>query len=69
MAQKLILRICYLYPDLMDTYGDIGNIIALKKRCATRNIKVEIVNKSLNDKIEKDKFIVGKRKYEIQSHR
>ena len=56
MAQKLILRICYLYPDLMDTYGDIGNIIALKKRCATRNIKVEIVNKSLNDKIEKDKF-------------
>jgi hypothetical protein len=37
---KLIIG--WLYPDLMSTYGDRGNIICLEKRCAWRNIKVEI---------------------------
>lgn len=38
------LKIGWLYPDLMSTYGDRGNIIVLKKRCEWRNINVEIVN-------------------------
>lgn len=36
------LRIGWLYPDLMSTYGDRGNIIALTRRCEWRSIDVEI---------------------------
>ncbi|MEX2007615.1 MAG: glutamine amidotransferase [Candidatus Levyibacteriota bacterium] len=38
--QSLIIG--WLYPDLMNTYGDRGNILALQKRCEWRNIGVEI---------------------------
>lgn len=37
------LTIGWLYPELMSTYGDRGNIIVLKKRCEWRGIKVKIV--------------------------
>lgn len=37
------LTIAWLYPDLMSTYGDRGNIICLTKRCQWRGIDVEIV--------------------------
>ena len=37
------LVIGWLYPSLMSTYGDRGNIICLKKRCNWRDIDVEIV--------------------------
>ncbi|KKR91299.1 MAG: CobB/CobQ domain protein glutamine amidotransferase, partial [Candidatus Roizmanbacteria bacterium GW2011_GWA1_41_13] len=36
------LHICWLYPDLMSTYGDRGNIIVLQKRCEWRGIGVHI---------------------------
>lgn len=36
------LTIGWLYPELMSTYGDRGNIIVLQKRCEWRNISVEI---------------------------
>lgn len=35
-----ILTIGWLYPDLMSTYGDRGNIICLKKRLEWRGIEV-----------------------------
>ena len=38
------LTIGWLYPDLMITYGDRGNIIVLQKRCEWRGIKVDILN-------------------------
>ena len=38
------LTIIHLYPDLMNIYGDRGNIIALKQRLLWRNIDAEIVN-------------------------
>lgn len=38
------LKIGWLYPELMSTYGDRGNILVLKKRCEWREIQVEIVN-------------------------
>lgn len=37
------LTIAWLYPDLMSTYGDRGNVIVLTKRCEWRNIAVEVV--------------------------
>lgn len=36
------LKIAWLYPELMSTYGDRGNIIVLKKRCEWRGIGVSI---------------------------
>jgi CobQ-like glutamine amidotransferase family enzyme len=39
---QLSLTIGWLYPDLMSTYGDRGNIICLKKRCQWRGIGAEI---------------------------
>lgn len=38
------LTIGWLYPQLMSTYGDRGNIIVLKKRCEWRGIEVETLN-------------------------
>jgi CobQ-like glutamine amidotransferase family enzyme len=37
------LKIGWLYPNLMSTYGDRGNVITLQRRCQWRNIPVEIV--------------------------
>ena len=41
------LAIGWLYPELMSTYGDRGNIIVLAKRCEWRGIKVQVT--SLNE--------------------
>jgi CobQ-like glutamine amidotransferase family enzyme len=49
--QKLIIG--YLYPDLMNIYGDTGNIITLKRRCEWRDIDVQIKEISVGDKIKK----------------
>lgn len=40
MAKPMTLNICHLYADVMDTYGDRGNILALKYRCKERGISV-----------------------------
>ncbi|PSP18749.1 MAG: cobalamin biosynthesis protein CobQ [Cyanobacteria bacterium QS_8_64_29] len=38
-----LLRIGWLYPTLMSTYGDRGNVICLQRRCQWRQIPVEVV--------------------------
>lgn len=56
------LAIGYLYGDLMNIYGDTGNITALTKRAEWRGIEVEIKVKSLKSKIKKgeiDLFFFG----------
>lgn len=37
------LKIGWLYPSLMSTYGDRGNVICLQRRCQWRNIPVSII--------------------------
>ena len=37
------LTIGWLYPQLMSTYGDRGNILVLQKRCEWRGIQTEII--------------------------
>jgi len=44
------LNIGWLYPELMSTYSDRGNIICLTKRCNWRGIKTEIINIDKNSK-------------------
>lgn len=43
------LRILYLYPDILDLYGDIGNIKILKYRLEQRGIKAIVDTYSIND--------------------
>jgi lipid II isoglutaminyl synthase (glutamine-hydrolysing) len=45
------LTIGWLYPELMNTYGDRGNLITLEKRCLWRNIQVKTLylNPGFND--------------------
>jgi CobQ-like glutamine amidotransferase family enzyme len=43
IKNSTLLNIGWLYPDLMSTYGDRGNIIALTKRCEWRGIDSRIV--------------------------
>lgn len=47
-TRHLSLTIAWLYPDLMSTYGDRGNIIVLQKRCEWRGIKVKVERISLD---------------------
>lgn len=48
------LNICHLYPDLLNVYGDVGNILILKHRAESRGIKVNIINTSINDEFNSD---------------
>lgn len=50
------LTICHLYPDLMNLYGDRGNVIALSKRCLWRGIEAKVVHVSLNDPFEYEDY-------------
>ena len=50
------LNICHLYPDLLNVYGDVGNILILKHRAELRGIKVNILNNSLNDAFNVDNY-------------
>lgn len=50
------LNICHLYPDLLNLYGDRGNIIALKKRSEWRGIKVNIHNITLEDRFVPENY-------------
>ncbi|MGL4107061.1 type 1 glutamine amidotransferase [Clostridium sp. LP20] len=48
------LNICHLYPDLLNVYGDVGNILILKNRAESRGIKVNLIDVSLNDEFNGD---------------
>ena len=47
-SQKYSIKIAWLYPELMNTYGDRGNIIVLQKRCEWRDVDVVIENSSID---------------------
>lgn len=43
------LNICHLYPDLLNLYGDKGNITALKKRLEWRGIQASVTEYTIGD--------------------
>src|SRR3712207_8518661 len=45
------LTIHHLYADMMNLYGDRGNVISIKKRCEWRAIPVEVVDVGLGEAI------------------
>lgn len=48
------LRVCALYPDLMNIYADRGNLLLLERRCGWRGIRFELVAAGLGDEIDPD---------------
>ena len=50
------LNICHLYPDLLNVYGDVGNILILKARAESRGIKVNVFDVSINDEFNGDNY-------------
>ena len=48
------MKIAHLYPDLLNLYGDRGNIICLQKRCEWRGIEVEVSEYQLHDELRLD---------------
>lgn len=51
--KKQAIKIAWLYPDLMSTYGDRGNVIVLSKRCEWRGIQSEVVPVTLETPVAK----------------
>lgn len=50
------IRICHLYPDLLNLYGDRGNIIALRRRAGWRGIDVAVSAVGVGDRTGFDAF-------------
>lgn len=48
---KAKLKICHMYPDLLNLYGDRGNVMAFSRRCLWRGIQVEVHPVSIGDKV------------------
>jgi lipid II isoglutaminyl synthase (glutamine-hydrolysing) len=56
------LRLCALYPELMNIYADRGNIAVLRARCEWRGLGFELGSASLGDPLEPgahDLFYMG----------
>ncbi|MBB4663511.1 type 1 glutamine amidotransferase [Conexibacter arvalis] len=58
------LRVCALYPDLMNIYADRGNLLLLRRRCEWRGIGFELVPVGLGEELgrageECDLFYIG----------
>lgn len=49
-----VLRICSLYPDVMNIYADRGNLLVLERRSAWRGIEVQITAAGFGDRIDPD---------------
>jgi lipid II isoglutaminyl synthase (glutamine-hydrolysing) len=48
------LRLCSLYPELMNIYADRGNIQLLRSRCEWRGIDFELAGATLGDGVDPD---------------
>jgi len=48
------LRVCALYPEVMNIYADRGNLLLLEKRCAWRGIGFALTAASFGDAVDPD---------------
>ena len=53
----LTLRVCALYPDLMNIYADRGNLLLLAQRCRWRGMGFELTRASLGDAVDPDAHV------------
>lgn len=50
------IHICHLYPDLLNSYGDIGNVLIMKRRLEKRGIDVHIHSLTTGEHFDKDLY-------------
>jgi lipid II isoglutaminyl synthase (glutamine-hydrolysing) len=50
-VQRRGLTVHHLYADMMNLYGDRGNVISIMKRCEWRGIPVEVVDVGLGERV------------------
>jgi CobQ-like glutamine amidotransferase family enzyme len=55
------LRLVWVYPDLLSTYGDRGNLLVLKRRARLRGIEVESVEVNSDEPVPRqgDIYLLG----------
>jgi CobQ-like glutamine amidotransferase family enzyme len=55
------LRLVWVYPDLLSTYGDRGNLLVLKRRARLRGVEVESVEVNADEAIPRqgDIYLLG----------
>jgi CobQ-like glutamine amidotransferase family enzyme len=61
-ASRRTLRVCALYPELMNIYADRGNLLVLRRRCEWRGIEFELAGSGLGDALDggrHDLFYIG----------
>lgn len=71
-SMGLKISIAHLYPKLLNLYGDLGNVITLKKRCEWRGIEVDFEEINIGDSIkDHDLYFIGggqdKQQEEVQA--
>ena len=49
---ELSLRLAHLYPKQMNLYGDRGNILCLRRRCAVRGIELAVVELEVGERLD-----------------
>ncbi|MCG5216955.1 glutamine amidotransferase [Streptosporangium sp. KLBMP 9127] len=61
MQSESALRLVWIYPDLLSTYGDQGNVLVLEQRARRRGIDVEIVHVRSADPVPEsgDIYLIG----------
>ncbi len=62
MPSSAVLRVCSLYPDLMNIYADRGNLLLLERRCAWRGIELRLEAAGLGESVDPaahDLFYLG----------
>ena len=50
------INVAHLYYDLMNLYGESGNLLALKKHLENQQVKVKITNLSIEDDLDFSKY-------------
>ena len=50
------LKICHLYPDVLNLYGDRGNVICMEKRLQWRGIDVSTTGVSIGQSLNASQF-------------
>lgn len=61
MPSDSALRIVWIYPDLLSTYGDQGNVLVLEHRAQRRGIRTETVHVRSSDPVPEtgDIYLIG----------
>lgn len=53
---EMMIKIAHLYPDMLNLYGDRGNIITLTTRLKARNIGVQVDNITMGKSFNSDDY-------------